>query len=127
MSFPFQPQRGLIHVEAELEGPAGNVNVLLALDTGATGTTVSDRLLRIAGYDPAAAPAQVRLTTASGTASIPQLAVTRLTTLGRDRMGFAVLALTLPSGTAVDGVLGLDFLRGCVLTIDFRAGQITLA
>jgi hypothetical protein len=30
-------------------------------------------------------------------------------------------------GLIVDGVLGLDFLRGHVLTIDFRSGQITLA
>jgi hypothetical protein len=34
--------------------------------------------------------------------------------------------LTLPAATSVEGVLGLDFLRGRALNIDFRTGQITL-
>jgi hypothetical protein len=33
----------------------------------------------------------------------------------------------LPPGAGVDGLLGLDFLRGQSLTIDFRSGEITLS
>jgi hypothetical protein len=47
--------------------------------------------------------------------------------LGQHRFGFPVLAYTLPVSASVYGLLGLDFLRDQVLTIDFRAGQITLA
>ena len=36
------------------------------------------------------------------------------------------MAHTLPAGALVSGLLGLDFLRDQVLTIDFRAGQVTL-
>jgi hypothetical protein len=53
--------------------------------------------------------------------------LTRLTALGQDRIGFSVLAHTLPVSASVHGLLGLDFLRGGVLTIDFRSGQIALA
>ena len=33
----------------------------------------------------------------------------------------------IPADAGVDGLLGLDFLRGHVLTLDFRGGIITLA
>jgi hypothetical protein len=46
---------------------------------------------------------------------------------GMVRAAFAILGLTLPPTAGVDGVLGLDFLRGLTLTIDFRLGEITLA
>ena len=32
----------------------------------------------------------------------------------------------MPGNTLFDGLLGLDFLRGQKLTIDFRAGLVTL-
>jgi hypothetical protein len=38
-----------------------------------------------------------------------------------------VLSHALPPTTGIDGLLGLDFLRGSVLTIDFQNGQIDLA
>jgi hypothetical protein len=37
-----------------------------------------------------------------------------------------VLARNLPPGAAADGLLGLDSLRGHVLTIDFPHGLISL-
>jgi hypothetical protein len=51
----------------------------------------------------------------------------RLTALGRERLGFPVLGHTLPPSAGVDGLLGVDFFRGLVLTIDFGAGQVHLA
>ena len=42
------------------------------------------------------------------------------------RFGLPVLGYTLPASASVSGLLGLDFLRNRVLTLDFRAGQITL-
>jgi hypothetical protein len=83
-------------------------------------------MLAAAGHDPALAAAQVRITTASGVEYAPYLPVLRLSALGQGRTNFLVVGHTLPPGAPIDGLLGLDFLRGQVLTIDFRAGQITL-
>jgi hypothetical protein len=47
--------------------------------------------------------------------------------LGQHRFVFPVIGQTLPPSSGVDGLLGLDFLRDQILTIDFRLGQITLA
>jgi hypothetical protein len=68
----------------------------------------------------------VQVTTGSGAVFVPRLSVSRFRALGQERTAFPVLAHTLPPGTGVDGVLGLDFLRGFALTIDFRTGQIDL-
>jgi hypothetical protein len=84
------------------------------------------RSLVQAGYDPTVA-ASVQATTASGVIMMPRLPVHRLIALGRDRTNFFVLAHIPPPSTSFDGLLGLDFLRGQVLTIDFRLGQITLS
>jgi hypothetical protein len=126
MTFSFNPQQGLIFVMAELAGPTGSIMVRLALDTAATYTVIAAGLLRAVRYDTAGAANWAQLTTGSGVAFVPIVPVDRLTALGQDRISFPVLAHTLPPGTSADGVLGLDFLRGHALSIDFRTGQIAL-
>src|SRR5262249_55639889 len=113
--------------ECELEGPTGNVVLRLALDTGATVTVLSEAALVAAGSDLALAPSRVQVTTGSGVVHVPLLPVSRLRALGQERTDFLVLGHTLPPAVIVDGVLGLDFLRGLTLTVDFRLGQLTLA
>jgi hypothetical protein len=51
----------------------------------------------------------------------------KVAALGLERTAFSVLAHTLPPSAGVDGLLGLDFLRGQVLTVDFRSGRIVVA
>ena len=38
-----------------------------------------------------------------------------------------MLGPTLPPSAGVDGLLGLDFMRGLGLSIDFRQGLVALA
>ena len=64
--------------------------------------------------------------TGNGIVEVPDLQVSRLVALGQERTGFSVLAHDLSPKTTIDGVLGLDFLRGHVLNIDFRLGKLTL-
>jgi predicted aspartyl protease len=127
MSQAFQALRGLILIPAELEGAYGTIPLRLALDTGATRTSIRTGSLLQAGYDPSQAQTHVRATTASGVVWLPQLPVIRVKALGQDRRNFYVLAHTPPPTATFDGLLGLDFLRGQMLTIDFRQGQILLS
>jgi predicted aspartyl protease len=126
MTFPFNPQQGLIIAGAELAGPSGTAVVQLALDTGATDTLINVGVLVALGYDPALSPHRVQITTGSGVEFVPRVTLSRLKALGQERLAFSVLAHTLPPSTGVDGLLGLDFLRGQILTLDFRAGQISV-
>ena len=127
MTFSFNPNRGLIEVEAAIAGPAGIAVVRLALDTGATSTLIDMDPLVVAGYDPPAVGTTIQTTTAGGVVPSFRLPIVSLTALGQTRTNMPVLTRTLPPTLSVDGLLGLDFLRGYVLTLDFIQGEITLA
>lgn len=126
MSHAFNPDRGLVVVQTEVFGPSGSMVLRLALDTGATGTLISVAPLTAIGYDPSLAPERVQVTTGSGVEFAPRILVAQLRAMGQERTDFPVLAHTLPPSASVDGLLGLDFLRGQVLSIDFRQGVISL-
>jgi predicted aspartyl protease len=98
----------------------------MILDTGATTTSLSPKILRLLGYDPSMAIGHAQLITGSGTATAPLLILNRVSALGHHAIGMHVLARGLPANAAADGLLGLDFLRDHVLTIDFPLGQISL-
>jgi predicted aspartyl protease len=127
VTFPFDPQQGLIVVPAELWGPSGSVVLRMALDTGATATLVNIAMLVGVGYDPALAPTRVQVTTGSGVEYVPRVTMSRIRAPGQERVDFGVLGHTLPPSAGVDGLLGLDFFRDQSVTIDFRAGRIILA
>ena len=126
MSHRFDPREGLIVVPARLFGPAGDAVVRLALDTGATDTLINAEVLMLLGYDPATAPDRLQVTTGSSIEFCARLAVDRLEALGRTLTGFPVPCHTLPPSARLDGLLGLDFFRGCYLGIDLRNGEITV-
>ena len=126
MTTPFNPQEALIVVMARVHGPAGITRVRLALDTGATSSIVAREALELIGYNPTRSSDRVRVVTGSAIERAPLITVGRIEGLGRERRDLRILAYAIPSAAGVDGVLGLDFVRGWRLTIDFRAGLITL-
>jgi predicted aspartyl protease len=127
MSYPFAPQRGLVIARTEIHGPTGAAFLRLALDTGATSTVINVSLLVALGYDPALSPQRLQVTTGSGVEYAPLVMLSRIRSLGQERADFPVLAHTLPPSAGVDGLLGLDFLRGYELVVDFRKGQVILS
>ena len=122
----FDPRKGLIVIQTYIKGPTGDTIARLALDTGASATIISHDLLELVGYSPSSLPKTVRFTTGSRVESAPRLVIEQLTALDRVMKSFAVVAHTLPPTAAIDGVLGLDFLRENVLEIDFKRGEIRL-
>jgi predicted aspartyl protease len=126
MSVPFAPQSGLIIVGVTVEGPSGSAVLRLALDTGATATVINVGMLVALGYDPALAPERIQVTTGSGVEFVPRVILDKIVALGHERMHFPVLGHTLPPSAGIDGLLGLDFVRGETLTVDFRTGTLTL-
>jgi Aspartyl protease len=127
MSFSFNSSHGPIVVEASLSGPMGQADLRLILDTGATTSLIRSTMLVAVGYDLDTSPDLVMVAMGNGVESVPRIVLNRLSALGRHRLAFPVLAHSLPPATRIDGLLGLDFLRGSVLTVDFPAGRISLA
>ena len=126
MSFRFNPRGDLIILPARLYRGNHPEVVRLALDSGATRTVISRQIAQYLGYEPAASQEQARIITGSGTVSVPLLSVDRIEALGKAATNMRILCHTLPSRAAIDGVLGLDFLRGERLVVDFRAGLLAL-
>ena len=126
MTLRFDPMGGTIVVRVGLYGAVRDTVARLALDTGANMSLVNSSILTNLGYDIEFTGRQVRIATASGMEIVPQLTINKIEAFGQERSGFPVLCHNLPRGTRVDGLLGLDFFRGQRLTIDFRAGLVTL-
>ena len=77
------------------------------------------------GYDSSSAPDRIQVTTGSGVEYAARILVRRIEALGQERDNFPVLAHTLPPSASVDGLLGLDFLRGHVIEIDLQRGKVS--
>jgi hypothetical protein len=126
MKYPFQPNADAIIVEAVLFGPLGNTTLALVLDTGATCSMVSEARLRFVGCDPAQPSGQVQATFGGGVQMLPVVLTVGLAALGVNKPSYPVVCHTLPPSAGVDGVLGLDFFPGRVLTIDFVNNTLDL-
>ena len=66
------------------------------------------------------------MTAAIGIATAPVVNVGRIIALGHQRDTFEVIAHDLPATFAGEGLLGLDFFQGMILSIDFVDGLIAL-
>ena len=131
MKFKFDSKYGLVYVEAKVQGKSEsgkikNVGLLLALDTGATATMISARKLDEIGYDIESPEDEIYITTGSGLIFVPKITIEKLAALGKVKNNFQIIAHDFPPTSTVDGVLGLDFLRDYILTVDFVKGEIEL-
>ncbi len=126
MSVPIDTTQPLIIVSMTVFGPSGSREVRLALDTAATETVFSRRVLGILGYSVAAAPT-VPIIMGGGTVLVPLVTVDKLEALGQAQLSVNVQAHTLPRSLPFEGLLGLDYIRGQRLVVDYRTGQIELS
>lgn len=107
-------------------GPTKAYRFRLAVDTGANQTSLRPEFLRRLGFDLSRATEFHLVRTASGTVRAPVVVASHVRCLGQTREGFPVAALDPAGAHGADGLLGLDFLRGHVLTLDFAGGAIAL-
>jgi hypothetical protein len=126
VSARFDARKNLVVVRAEISGPKGIAVLPLALDTGATKTLISFEALMSIGYEPAHASESVKVITADSIVEIPVIALKMIRCLGQVRRRFSVMSHDLPHTAAVAGLLGLDFLRDRVLTINFPKAEVRL-
>ncbi len=126
MKFSFEPEYGLVYVRVKIVCGTKELILNLALDTGASATMISAKRLAEIGYDLDKPEEEIYITTGNGLIFVPKFTIEKITSLGETKENFIVIAHDLPPTASVDGVLGLDFLRGNVLKIDFVQGFIEL-
>lgn len=125
MKFSFEPEYGLVYVRVKIVCGERDMILNLALDTGASATMISAKRLAEVGYDLDKPEDEIYITTGNGLIFVPKFTIEKLMALGETKANFTVIAHDLPPTASVDGVLGLDFLRGHILNIDFKIGEIT--
>jgi predicted aspartyl protease len=111
---------------AHVTGPRRTAVARLVLDTGATETQISRHILLEAGIDLSRPVARRNIRSATGGALAPVVRIRQLTALGHARTDFPVAAHDMPPAVTYDGLLGLDFFRNLVLTLDFARGRASL-
>jgi predicted aspartyl protease len=126
MSASFAPNGRPVVVEGWVTGPDRTFKVKLVVDTGATGTLIGASILTALGVPFPPTARRRRLRAATGGATAPVVSVRQLLVLGQAKTDFPVAAHDLPPAVTYDGLLGLDFFRGLVLTLDFARGFVAL-
>lgn len=126
MTHTFDTARGLVMIPVFVAGPDGGHNFTFALDTGATRTAVSGLVLEALGYRYEQVTGRYDARTGGGSVRTGAIRVARFGAFGTYRADHPVLWLPLPPASRIDGLLGLDFFRGLVLTVDFVRGRVAL-
>lgn len=113
-------------LKAFIEGPEGKAYPRLLLDTGSAYTIISQEILENIGCSPSIAKERKRIITGSGYEIVPVVYINRFHCFGKSLEDFKVLAHTLPFGTYVDGLLGMDFMNLFEVEIRVGAGALLI-
>lgn len=124
----FARVRRLIVLNLEVGGINGNDSDLLpvALDTGASNTTIPPKVATALGYDLSTPKQEVEIITGGGIVSAKIITVLKLTALGQTVADIDVLCHDLPENSIIDGLLGMNFLEHFDIDISFSTETIEL-
>ena len=103
--------------------------IALALDTGASHTTIDITSLLMAGYELKDAVGAIQLEAASGIIDARIFILKEFSCLGISKKNVEVCAYDFLAHhllTDFDGVLGLDFFSGVKFCIDMEKSEITI-
>ena len=128
ISFSRTHSSQLIMVGLGIGGITANAFQVLpvALDTGASTTTIPTKVAMDLGYDLSNPKDMKQIITGSGIIFAPIITVRQLTAIGETIENIDVLCHDLPENLSVRGVLGLNFLEHFDLSITFSTGTIEL-
>ena len=124
--FHFDTNERFVICNARILGIKHSSYLRLALDTGATTTTISFKIARKIGALPHLLRHNTIITSIWGRETSPTIIVPKFSCLGITRKKFEILCHDLPPGSSIDGLLGLNFFKNTNLNIDFPKGTISI-
>jgi predicted aspartyl protease len=125
--FPFDPSQSVLFCHAEIAGRKdAKFSLIMAVDTGATCTTISWKAAIAIGYDPSRSAKTIEITTGSSVEYAPLVTIPKFSVFGVEIKRMKVVCHNLPPQSPVEGLLGLDFLKKAKAVIDFSANTIRL-
>lgn len=124
----FDSTRQLIALSLEVSSiNADSVQAFsVALDTGASITTIPSQVAIDLGYDLSNPKQEVNILASSGIFTAKIITVRKLTAIGETVENIDVLCHDLPEDSIVEGLLGLNFLQYFDIKISFSTGTIEI-
>jgi predicted aspartyl protease len=124
----FDSTRQLIALSLEVSSiNADSVQAFsVALDTGASITTIPSQVAIDLGYDLSNPKQEVDILASSGIFTAKIITVRKLTAIGETVENIDVLCHDLPEDSIVEGLLGLNFLQYFDIKISFSTGTIEI-
>ena len=120
------PNQPTLWVDVQLTGPLGSSSFTFLIDTGSPVTIIDPDVIHDLGYEARMGGRIHRLWAIKGGTPSFDIAIAELTTMGFSLNDQVVFCEEMPRHLAVDGIIGMDLLRGHVLTIDLVAGSLTV-
>jgi predicted aspartyl protease len=121
----FEKSEDIIRVGADIYGPRGIITASLALDTGASRTTLNSDIIRAAGYD-SASENKTLLITGSSTSLAPVVKIARVEAINQTVENIEVVCHDRPEESGIDGLRGLNFLCHFDIEINYSNAMIVL-
>ena len=119
--FPLDLDRGIILVEVVFVGRNKKIiPVKMVMDTGASITTIPVEVAVALGANPAKSRRRIEMTTASGMEYLPMVTIAGVKFFNFEINNVDVVCHTLPPGSAVLGLLGLNILKRFNIHLKFR-------
>ncbi len=128
MKVPFDPSiKTALVVEMLVYGPAGArpLELLAAVDTGASTTMIPTAAARLLGYPVDSAQRQ-RIVMGGGVSYAPRIVLDRLDVGPASTRGVEAICHDLPKESMLDALVGLSFLTRFDLAFDFEAWEMEL-
>ncbi len=127
MKIYFDPDSSFIIIAPTIFGRNGlKKKIDMVLDTGATYTMIPWEIAEVLGYEPASCKQKIELVTASGVEKVPCITLQSISISEKNVNDVKAIVHDLPAKSYVDGLLGLSFLKQCILSIDFKNGLLEI-
>ena len=126
MRYKFDTGAPVIVLGVTLEGEDIEKKIDMVLDTGATYTMIPWDIADVLGYESGISKELMPMVTASGVERAPLITVKSLNVLGVTAHNIKTIVHDLPEKSCVDGLLGLSFLRGFKVCLDFQEGILEI-
>ncbi|MBI3601721.1 MAG: clan AA aspartic protease [Candidatus Omnitrophica bacterium] len=118
----------MITTELSVQGPVGKpVFLTMALDTGASMTSIPSHAAISIGCDPTKAKKKTEIITASGTEYVAIITIPRLYLWDTLLKNVKVICLDMPPQSPVSGLLGLNVLKKFDIFLRFSCKRLQIS
>lgn len=126
--FPLDPESNSVLCDVLFFSKKGDaIKLTMALDTGASLTTLPHEAAMAIGCDPTKSTKKMEIVTASGTEYVPVVTIPGVNVFGFTLKDVQAVCLNLPPRSSVSGLIGLNSLRRFNIFLKFLEDSLEVS